>query len=83
MMRAPRPSPRHQLVNEVDAVGHLHQLVRLTRRRYADGVSPQNWLKHRVKELRFSNPTADDVACTDCPGSASNAMARIMRACRR
>jgi hypothetical protein len=33
-----------------------------TRRRYADGVSPQNWLKHRVKELRFSNPTSDDVA---------------------
>ncbi len=35
------------------------------RDRYADGVSPQNWLKHRVNELRFSNPTAEEVACTD------------------
>ena len=55
----------------------------LTRRRYEDGVSPQNWVKARVKELRLSKPTAFDVFCTDCPGAASKAIARSMRACRR
>ncbi len=54
-----------------------------TRLRYVDGVSPQNWAKARVNELRLSKPTAVDVSCTDCPGEASSAIARSIRACSR
>ena len=46
-------------------------------------VSPQNWVKARVNELRLSKPTAVAVCCTDWPGAASRAIARSIRACSR
>jgi hypothetical protein len=70
-----------------EALSHSHGSCQIlappTLLRYVVGVSPQNWVNDRVNELRLSKPTADDVACTDCPGVASSAIARSIRACRR
>ena len=44
---------------------------------------PQKCVNARVNALRLSKPTAVDVSCTDCPGAASSAIARSIRACNR
>ena len=36
-----------------------------------------------MNALRLSKPTVIEVTCTDCPGAASSAIARSIRACKR